>query len=90
MGKGFCQKICILDCTSDIPDCDGTGTYLISKMVPLDDNMLGSRAIFGILIGNNKSSLIVFKDKGLKLHSDNVGPGMADTACQGWMRPFSG
>jgi hypothetical protein len=53
--------------SSDLLDCDGTGTYLVlkKKMVPFDGNMLGSRAIFGVLIGNFKSSLIVFEDKGL-------------------------
>ena len=74
-----------LNCSSNLLDSDGTRMYLISKVISFDGNMRSARAIFGILVGNFESSLIVFVHVGLKLLGNDVRPGAANTASQGWM-----
>ena len=84
--EGLLLKVCILHGSGILLDSDSIGMYVILKMVSFDGNMLHTRPISGILTGNLESSLIFFIDIGLKLFGNDVGPGVADTACQGWMR----
>ncbi len=52
----------------------------VSKMMPFDSDMLGSREIFGVWVGNLKGALIIFVDVRLQLFRDHVTAGAADTS----------